>query len=295
MELRHLATFRSVAALGSFTRAADQLGYVQSNVTAHVQALEGELGVPLFDRIGRRVQLTGAGRRLLDYAGRILALADEAQAAVCDTIGGELRISTSETICTYRLPALLRLARAELPQVRVVFRPLSSAALRQHVLAGDIDVAILLEPSYATAGLHIEPLAREQILLLAPPDHPLASAPTVAPADLSEAPLLLTEAGCAYRVAFERALADAGVTLRELLEFSSVEAIKQCVIGGMGLAVLPQVTVARELQQGQLVALPWAGPSLAMDTQLIWNARRWCGPTLSAFLELARHALAEVG
>jgi DNA-binding transcriptional LysR family regulator len=291
MELRQLATFRTVAEMGNFTRAAEHLGYVQSNVTAHVQALERELGVVLFDRLGRQVRLTLAGRRLLDYAGRILALADEASDAVNDTGAGEVRISAPETLCAHRLPALLRLARSELPLARVVFRPVAAGTLRQQVWAGELDVAFALELPYPTPGLHVESLAREEILLVASPDHALVTAAAVAPADLLGVPVLLTEAGCAYRVRFEQALAAAGVTPREMLEFSSVEAIKQCVIAGMGLAVLPAVTVARELAQGELAALRWVGPSLTMTTQLIWHAKRWCGPTLSAFLALARQAL----
>jgi DNA-binding transcriptional LysR family regulator len=294
MEIRQLSTFRTVAELGNFTRAAERLGYVQSNVTAHVQALERELGVVLFDRLGRQVRLTLAGRRLLDYAGRILALADEASNAVNDTGAGEVRISAPDTLCAHRLPALLRLVRSELPLVRVFFRPVSAATLRQQVWEGELDVAFTLEPSHPTTGLHVEALAHEAILLVASPEHALVGAAAVAPADLIGAPVLLTEAGCAYRVSFEQALAAAGVTLRETLEFSSVEAIKQCVIAGMGVAVLPAVTVARELSQGELAALNWVGPSLTMTTQMIWHAKRWCGPTLSAFLALARQALIPV-
>ena len=181
MELRQLATFRTVAEMGNFTRAAERLGYVQSNVTAHVQALERELGVVLFDRLGRQVQLTLAGRRLLDYAGRILALADEACDAVNDTAVGEVRISAPETLCAHRLPALLRLTRSELPLVRVVFRPLSATTLRQQVWGGELDVAFTLEPPHSTPGLHVESLAREEILLVASPKHALVAAPAVAP------------------------------------------------------------------------------------------------------------------
>lgn len=291
MELRQLATFNAIAQTGSFTRAAERLGYVQSNVTAHIQSLESELGVVLFDRMGRQVRLTRPGERLLDYAGRMLALADEARDAVNDSVAGEVVISAPETLCAHRLPALLRLARRELPQVRVIFRPFPATTLRQQVWAGEIDLAFTLETPYESPGLHVEPLAREDILLVAPPDHLLASASTVAPSDLGGESMLLTEAGCAYRVVFEQAMEAAGVVPRETLEFGSVEAIKQCVMACMGLAILPRVTVARELERGDLVALAWNGPSLTMTTQLVWHAKRWCGLTLTAFLALAREAL----
>lgn len=295
MELRQLQTFRQVVALGSFTRAADALGYVQSNVTAHIQSLERELGVVLFDRSGRQVRPTDAGLRLARYADQILALAAEARVAVGEVGGGEVRISAPETLCTYRLPAFLRAARAELPGVRVVFRPMAAPALRRGVRAGDVDVAFTLEPAHASPGLRVEVLSAEPIVVIAPPDHRLAREAAVGPAELAGEPLLLTEAGCGYRAQFEQALAAAGHAPRELLEFSSVEAIKQCVIAGMGLAVLPEAAVARELRAGDLAALPWAGAPLAAATQLVWHTERWCSPTLGAFLALARATLGRGG
>ena len=112
MEHRQLRTFRAVARELSFTRAAEELGYVQSSVTAQVKALEAELGVPLFDRLGRRVVLTDAGRALQGYAGMILDLHEEARAAVAGEHDGaptgSLTVSAPETLCTYRLPRLLR-------------------------------------------------------------------------------------------------------------------------------------------------------------------------------------------
>lgn len=290
MELKHLQTFRQVVDSGSFTRAAQSLGYVQSNITAHIQALESELGVPLFDRLGRQVRLTPAGQQFHSYAVRLLKLADEARAAVAagDTT---LTLSAPETLCTYALPTLLRAARERLPQLRLAFKPLQAANLRRHVRAGDIDLAFTLEPLHTTPGLHAEPLRHEPIVLVGPPAHPLAAKRCVSPAEVAQEPLLLTEAGCAYRLRFEQSLAADGAVPQEVLEFSSVEAIKQCVIAGMGLAVLPAVAVARELTAGTLARLPWSGPSLDMMTQLLWHAERWYHPSAYAFLDLARTLL----
>jgi DNA-binding transcriptional LysR family regulator len=290
MELKHLQTFRQVVESGSFTRAAHALGYVQSNITAHIQALESELGVPLFDRLGREVRLTSAGRQLHTYAVRLLRLADEARSAVAagDTA---LTLSAPETLCTYTLPTLLRTAREQLPQLRLAFRPLHAANLRRHVRAGDIDVAFTMEPVHATPSLHAEPLRHEPILLVGPSAHPLATKERVTPAEVAREPLLLTEAGCAYRLRFEQSMAANGAVPHEVLEFSSVEAIKQCVMAGMGLAVLPTVAVVRELAAGTLASIAWSGPSLDVMTQLVWHAERWYHPSAYAFLDLARALL----
>jgi DNA-binding transcriptional LysR family regulator len=292
MELRHLQTFRQVAEAGSFTRAAAALGYVQSNVTAHIQALEAELGVPLFDRLGRQVRLTGAGQQLQGYAARILALADEARRAVSESAAGVVTITAPETLCIYRLPALLRAARAQLPQVRVVFRPLPGSEMRRAVQGGEVDVAFTLETAQRAPGLCAERLTHEPVALLVSPDHQLAGR-RVGLAELSDEPLLLTEQGCAYRRLFEQALAEAGVAAREQLEFSSVEAVKQCALSTMGVAVLPEIAVAGQLARGELLRLAWAGPPLAVTAQMVWHGERWCAPPLAAFMALARATLAD--
>src|SRR5690348_789398 len=138
MELRQLLTFRMVATTLSFSRTAQSLNYVQSSVTAQIQTLEEELGVRLFDRLGKRIALTDAGKRFLPYAERILDLSEEAREAVTDgdVPSGSLIISAPETLCIYRLPALLRLFRDRFPQVKVIFKPSSYEDLRQRVSDG---------------------------------------------------------------------------------------------------------------------------------------------------------------
>ena len=297
MEHRQLRTFRAVARELSFTRAAEELGYVQSNVTAQVKALEAELGVPLFDRLGRRVVLTDAGRALQGYAGRILDLHEEARAAVAEEPEGEpagsLTISAPETLCAYRLPRLLRRFGERYPRVRLTFRPVACSELKAGVAEGVLDAAFLLEEPARSSVLRIEALVGEPLLVLAAPEHPLAPSAGVGPADLDGERVLLTESGCSYRRIFERRLAEAGVEPARALEFDSVEAIKQCVIAGMGVAVLPAVAVEAELQRGEIASLPWLGPRLEVSTQVAWHKDKWVSPALGAFLSLSREMLAE--
>ena len=296
MELRQLRTFRAVATAASFTQAAVILNYAQSSVTAQIQALEQEMGVPLFDRLGRRVRLTEAGMRLLQYAGRILDLVDEAQASVSGSapLEGVISIGAPETICTYRLPAVLRAFRDAYPQVRLSFRPMLDADLFHAVRSGAVDIGFLLQEPVKAEGLVVEGLILEPLLVLAGADHPLAREPAVGPADLSGQTLLLTENGCGYRHLFEQAVAQAGVYSVIKLEFNSVEAIKQCVAAGLGIAFLPRVAVSQELAQGRLCALPW-GKSFQVTTQLIYNKEKWLSPALNGFLALSRSMLCRPG
>ena len=299
-----MGTFRAVARELSFSRAAAGLGYVQSSVSSQVAALERELGVPLFDRLGRRIALTEAGAVMLEYAERLLDLAWEAGEAVADAgagrgeIAGSLRASAPETLLTYRLPGLLTVFHESYPRVRVSLQPTAVGRLvgstRRALEEGRVDVAFVLdEPSVSVAGLLAELLMEEDVSVVAPPAHALAVSDFVAPSNLGKETVLLPEApqsGCAYRGRFERQLAEGGVVPRETLEFQSIEAIKRCVSAGMGVTVLPTVAVENELASGTLSELAWREP-IRVGTLMAWNEARWVSPALRAFLETAREVL----
>ncbi len=298
MELRQLRTFRAVAENLSFTRAAVELGYVQSSVTVQVQSLEKELGVPLFDRIGRRVTLTDAGRRLLGYTGRMLELEEETRAAVSadGEPAGTVTISAAETHCTYRLPRVLGRFRGLYPQVRVLIRPVPVGTFCGDTVRdldeGKADIAFVLDEPVRSKGLISEPLVEEPVWVLASPDYPLAHSPLVRPADLVDETLLLTASGCSYRAMFLDTLARDGLHPRTLLEFSGVEAIKQCAIAGMGVAVLPAAVVAKEVEEGSLKTLDWfAKENFKVVTQMVWHKSRWLSPAAEAFGDVAREML----
>lgn len=292
MELRQLTTFRTIALTQSFTQAAVVLNYAQSSVTAQIQVLEEELGVPLFDRLGRKVTLTEAGERFLRYAERIVSLTEEAQQAVTNDNepSGTLTLSATESLCTYRLPALLQEFHRRYPAARLQFRPLPFTELTRSVSTGIIDVAFILDPPMQSPTLCSETLSTEPIVLIAVPSHPLATARTIGPTDIAEEMVLLTETGCDYRAVFERELAASGVRPAASMEFASVEAMKQCVIAGMGVAVVPAMTVQREIAAGSLVALPWC-TNMSMSFQVVWHRDKWRSPSLTAFLDLARTLL----
>ena len=316
MELRELAAFREVARQSSFSRAASQLGYVQSTVSAQVQALETDLGVRLIDRLGRSIALTVAGQALLPHAERLLELSAEARSAVTDatatgaTLGGTIVVSAPESLLTYRLPAVLSAFRARHPSVTIDLRPTAIGRFRgdtrRAIAGGSIDLAFVLDTRLDLPGFGSEVLVSEAISVIAPAGHRLAddggrpankrrgrADRRIRPSDLAGDVILLPEApdlGCAYRGQFERQLADDHVSLDGALEFASIETVKQCVIAGMGVSVLPEVAVAPDVAAGRLARLPWAEP-FNVHTQLVWNARRSLSPALAAFMSTAREVL----
>ncbi len=294
MEIRQLQTFRAVARTLSFTRAATTLNYAQSSISAQIQALEEEFAVTLFDRLGRRIVLTDAGQRLLHYADKILALAEEAQVTVAShgEPTGVLTIAAPETLCTYRLPAIVNAYRQCFPKVDIIFRPSANCEAWDTLLGdGLADAALLLAEPYHSTMLQIEPLQCESIVVVAHSDHPLAQQATVALTDFRSETMLLTEAGCPYRIVFERALRSVAIAPANVLEFHSVEAIKQCALTGMGIAVLPEIVVTRELAAGTLQALQVPGLSFQLLIQLAWHKDKWLSPALQAFNDMTRTML----
>ena len=292
MELQQLRTFQMVAQTLSFTRTAALLNYAQSTVTAHIRELEKELGKPLFNRLGRQVQLTDAGKQLQWYADKLLKLAGEAQAIIANDrqLVGAISIGAPETICTYRLPIVLREFRQRHPQVQVSFRPMLDADLYQHVRSGALDVAFLLQEPLQSNGLIVDRLREERLLVLSAADHRLSQFEQVGPDDVKGETIFLTESGCGYRHLFERTLSREGIFAINKLELNSVEVIKRCVIAGLGLAFLPEVAVAEEIGRGELCSLKWTN-AFRVYTQLVWHADTWMSPPLSQFLNLSQTML----
>jgi DNA-binding transcriptional LysR family regulator len=299
MELRQLQTFRLIAQTLSFTRTAETLNYAQSSVSSQIQELETEFGTALFERLGRKVALTDSGTRLLQYADKILALAEDAHSAVANQAEpmGTLTITAPETLCTYRLPAVLDRFRQQFPRVQLIFRPLDNlfASWERQLMEGIADAALILSEPMQAPKFVLESLLSERILVVAHPAHPLAQCHTVDHtvelAALRSETMLLTEAGCGYRVIFDRALQQAGVRLNTVMEFHSVEAIKQCTMSGLGVAVLPEIAVRSEIDQGRLAIVPCAGQPITMLTVLAWHKDKWLSPALRAFLQVTRETL----
>ncbi|BBH20011.1 LysR family transcriptional regulator [Paenibacillus baekrokdamisoli] len=293
MELRQLVTFRTVTSTLNFSRAAAALNYVPSNVTMQMQALEEELGVRLIDRLGKQLVLTDAGNRFLLYVDKVLNTLDEARIVMCESeqVTGTVTVSANEVLCAYRLPALFRRFREHHPSVRLIFRPTPSDYLKQSLCDGKADVVFLLDEPLRSTGLAIESLIEEPFQLLVAPNHPLLKWSNLLPEHFQGELFLLNEKGCTYRTLFDRALTREGIDSTMNLEFSSAEAIKQCAMVGLGIAFLPEMVVANELDRGELVALSWEMPELRVVTQMLWHKEKWLSPAISAFLDIARDTL----
>jgi len=167
-----------------------------------------------------------------------------------------------------------------------------SAELIAHLERGDLDLGLVIDDGLKDIRLHVEQLCPEPMVLVSHVNHPLLSRVRIGPKDLVGQTFLLTDPGCAYRTKLEHALAKANVEAETIMEFSSVETIKQCAALGMGIACLPGLVVEEEIATRKLAIFPWDGSNLSMKTIVAWHKDKWISPAMAAFLSLLRQQLA---
>jgi LysR family transcriptional regulator, cell division regulator len=269
MELTDLVTFSTVARLGGITRAADELNTVQSNVTQRVKALEAEIGTALFERHSRGMTLTGAGRRLLPYAQRMVALSREAVLAARDDgePKGPLSIGSMETTAAVRLPALLADFHRRFPAVRLTLRTAPTADLVTAVLDGALDGAFVAGP-IEHAELDSTIAFREELVLVtARRWENLAALRAGTPESGPTA--LVFRTGCTYRQRLEQVFAEFGWPSAARFELGTLDGMIGCVAADMGVTLLPRAVVARDHVGGDIAIHKLASRYAQVETLFI--------------------------
>jgi DNA-binding transcriptional LysR family regulator len=267
MDLSDLNIFRAVVQAGGITRAAEKLNRVQSNITTRVQQLEQELGVELFIRNGKKLHLSPAGTILLDYADRLLGLADEAREAVHDTKPrGLLRLGSMESTAAVRLPEPLIEFHHRFPDVKLELRTGAPLELSAAILTGELDAALVAEP-IADAPFDKLPLYEEELVIVAPPGHP----PITSPSDANPQAVLAFDVHCPYRKRLEQWFAQAGEMPERIVEMSSYHAMLGCAVAGMGIALLPRMVLATTPQSKFLSIHSLPANISRSQTVLIWR------------------------
>lgn len=267
MDLTDLKVFRTVVEAGGVARAASRLHRVPSNVTTRIRKLEEDLGVALFLREGKRLELSPKGKLLLGYAERLLALADEAREAMGDAAAhGTLRLGSMESTAAARLPALLSLLHEHHPQVSVELRTGTPRRLCPLVLSGELDAALVAEPA-DDERLASRVAFREELVLVSGAGQPAIASP----GDVQNRSLLAFEPGCPHRERLERWFARSQVAPQRIIELGSYHAILGCAVAGMGVALMPRSVLDTYSESGRLSIHPLKGKFRHLRTLLVWR------------------------
>jgi LysR family hydrogen peroxide-inducible transcriptional activator len=260
MDLRQLAALVAVAETGTFSAAADALHTVQSNVSTHVARLERELGATLVDRSAGR--LTEEGELVVARARRVQAELDALAADVAslrDEVRGPVRFGVIGTAARWLVPAVLTVMEAEHPNVSITVLEGNTTSLIPQLANGRLDLGVINYPT-TDPDVSVEPLFDEDLIVVAPLDHPLASAKELTVVDLAAHQLIMPPPGASIRVDLDRAAAEAGVTLRPKAELDGLRLIASMAFEGYGAAVLPSSAVPRWLR-GDFRIIPIRGVS----------------------------------
>ncbi|WP_419993843.1 LysR family transcriptional regulator [Streptomyces boninensis] len=298
MDSRYLRAFVAVAEHGGISAAAAHLGYAQSSLSAQLRRLEGELGSPLLTRTSTGAPLTDAGRRVLPYARQALELDDRMLRAAADE-RPRLRIGALETLASEWVPELITAlahgaagdeARAE---VSMAVGPRSR--LYDDLDAGRVDVVFVFDNGKPAPGRQ-SVVARERVVLVAGPTHPLAGKPAVTDEDLLAHDFLIAELGCTSHMLFDRYGEDLMDRAHIAMVTGSFGALRRLAAHGQGVALLPHLVVGRELADGDLVRLDLVTQPEPIAVQALWRPELGpAEPALRGVLELARrHELPSV-
>jgi DNA-binding transcriptional LysR family regulator len=258
--LDQLRILKAISAEGSFKRAADSLFVSQPAISLQVQNLERQLDVPLFDRGGRRAQLTEAGHLLLSYGEKILGLCQETCRAIEDLQnlqGGTLIIGASQTTGTYLLPRMIGMFRKQYPDVAVQLHVHSTRRTAWSVANGQVDVAIVggEVPTELQDSLKVQSYAEDELALIVPTSHPMAKLNTINKDDLYKLQFITLDSQSTIRKVIDQVLTRYEIDTRRLkveMELNSIEAIKNAVQAGLGSAFVSISAIEKELQMGVL-------------------------------------------
>lgn len=289
MELRHLQSFTKAAELQSFTRAAEELSLTQAAVSQHIAALEKELDVSLFDRAGRTMIPTDSGHRLYDLARQILNLVDEVRSEVgqkTTRMTGTLRIATSTVPAETILPELLEAFRQCHPDVRESITVSDSKAAAEAIESGKADLAFVgdIPEDFSLSAL---PLCEDYLILVVSCNHLPAKKKRITLEQLQTEPLIVRESGSGSRRCVERALREAGISVRDLnivMEVNSNDAIRSAVERGLGATFLSQRIVERDIAEGRLISIPVENLNFKRQLSIVTNPDRIPTGPLRAFL-----------
>jgi DNA-binding transcriptional LysR family regulator len=294
IDFRHLETFCRVADLKSFSKAADDLFLTQPTISGHILSLEQSLSLRLFDRTSREVRLTKAGEVFLKYASKILSFRKDLLNALSEFsqgIRGELSLGASTIPGEYLLPKLLGDFKKEHPHVIISLKIADTKEIIQYVFQDNVEFGII-GAKLNHPSLHYEKYEEDEIIVVAPPDHPLTRKKRVNLEELSKVPWIIREEGSGTQMSVEKALRRKGKSLKQfhvVMEMGSTSSVKEGVKAKLGLAFLSKRAAEEEMGQGVLSRIDVEGIELiSRQIYIVTHRGRTLSPIGMEFLRFLK-------
>ncbi|HZG72850.1 MAG TPA: LysR family transcriptional regulator [Chondromyces sp.] len=294
MEIRHLITFQTIVEVGSYTGAALKLGYTQSTITSHIQALEREIGGELFTYVKRNLQPTHLGRELIPLAEDLLSVHHQIKTMrSAHEVKGVLKVAAPESLTISRLGPIIRKYSLKYPHVKLILTNGTCGQNQIELMNGRVDIAFMVYPEINPEKCIHYSLVEEKIVLIGRHDGP-DHFDEYKKNNTSHF-FITNEEGCSYRTMFERYLLKHDIHHFQTMELWSIEAIKQMVMSGLGFAVLPYVTVREEIESGKLKILNHSENFEPIYSHMLIKKKKWLSPAVEAFADIVLHSIREEG
>ena len=288
MELKNLSTFVHVAELGSFSRAAERLGYSQPTISVQIRQLEEELGFRLFDRIGHAVRLTEKGHDALLYAQQVCHICDQMTAESADGAPREtlLRIATSDSLSASFLQRCFSMIREQYPAIRLTMLTAGTDELLRLLDRNEVDFICTLDSHVYNTSYRIAGEEKIGVHFVLSADHPLAAKETLTIDDLPAQDFLLTEQGMSYRRLLDQWLAKYNVEIRPVLETGQADLICDLVQAGQGISFLPDYITEEAAERGHIKRLNLEGFQPDLWKQILYHRDKWISPSMDAVIQI---------
>jgi len=288
LEVRHLRLVVAIAETGNVTRAAQRLNLTQSGLSHQLREIEGRLGVPLFLRTGKRMELAVAGRRVLSIAQSFLKALDTVEneiiAEAHEGPEGSVRIATECYTCYHWLPKVLTAFRRAHARIKIEIVPQATRRPLRALANGDLDVAIVTQKR-ASKRFQYATLFRDEFVVIAPPDHPIASLPFASARDLADEPIVLYDMPDDHSTLISEILYAAGLKPGPVIRVQLTEAVIELVKAGFGISAMAQWAAAPHIDSGALVAIPLGKRGYQREWMAAFRADKTPPSYVSSFIE----------
>ena len=288
MNTKNLVTFKTILEMGSFQKAADKLGYTQSTVTFQIKQLEEEMALKLFEKIGRRMELTQAGRDIMPFVDTILQGANQIgnYGKSLSEISGSLKLAIPDSILIYNMQPFIQAFAHEAPNVQLVINSIQSGEINQSVVDGTADIGINCEKEgYPDTVIH-KKLGKYKAVLVASPFADRNMLDFITPHQHKPFSLICNEPDGYYQLDMNKYLAEKDIVLNSPMNVQSIEAVKRCVMNNLGIAVVPAYSIGEELKNGSLIPIKTELDEKIYNSFYVYNKNKWISPQLELAMNL---------
>ena len=288
MNTQSLVTFKTILEVGSFQKAADKLGYTQSTVTFQIKQLEEELALKLFEKIGRRMELTQAGKDIMPYIDMILQGAEQISnyGKSLSEISGSLKLAIPDSILIYNMQPFMQAFTHEAPNVQLIVNSIQSGEINPSIADGTADIGINCEKdSYPDSVVH-KKLGKYKAVLVASPFANNNLLDFITPHQRKPISLICNEPDGYYQLDMDKYLSEKDILLNPPMKVQSIEAVKRCVMNNLGIAVVPTYSIGEELKNGSLMPIKTELDEKEYNSFYIYHKNKWISPQMELALNL---------